>query len=62
MSKDETWWWLCDVCKVQHFGAGSMLFGCEKACKTVKPTTSGRTDPKKLCEHFEPREVDDGKA
>ena len=50
------------MCKVQHFGAGSMLFGCEKACKTVKPTTSGRTDPKKLCEHFEPREVDDGKA
>ena len=54
--RDETWWYLCDTCKVQHYGMGSMLFGCEKACKTVKPTTTGRVDPKKLCKHYEPKE------
>lgn len=53
---DETWWYLCDMCAVQHYGMGGMLFGCEKACKTVKPATSGRVEPTDLCADFEPRE------
>ena len=55
---DETWWYLCDTCAVQHYGAGSMLFGCEKMCMVVKPTTSGNVEPTKLCKHYEPREGD----
>ena len=55
----ETWWYLCDVCAVQHYGMGSMLFGCERACRTVKPQTSGKVEPEKLCRHFEPKEVPD---
>ena len=54
--RDETWRYLCDTCKVQHYGMGSMLFGCEKACETVKPITTGRVDPEKLCKHYEPKE------
>ena len=52
-----TCWWLCDRCAVRHFGLGSMLFGCEKSCMSVKPTTSGRIDPLKLCKHYKPMEA-----
>lgn len=49
-------WWLCDRCKVKHYGMGGLLFGCERTSKTVKPTTSGCVSPKRLCKYYEPKE------
>jgi hypothetical protein len=52
---DKTHWWLCDRCAVRHYGMGGMLFGCERTCMSVKPTTSGKVDPRDLCKHYEPK-------
>lgn len=54
---DVTSWYLCDRCSVQHYGMGSMLFGCERMTMVVKPIASEHIDPHKLCGHFEPKVV-----
>ena len=54
---DKTWWYLCDTCAVPHYGVGRMLFGCEATNMSVKPSTSGRVEPTKLCKHYVSQQV-----
>ena len=53
--------YLCDLCKQPHEEYGSGFMSCEKRWYRWKKLAIdyGRDDPKKICEHFEPKEVRD---